>query len=115
VPQNLTEHYKKELHPCFLDVVLVGTPYSQIEKILERYKYFSNREYVDIFVDILSNIVEHAPKETVDISIVAVPMHWTRYFFRGFDHIAFLSKKFARKEGISYTKLLRTTSILHQV
>lgn len=93
LPIDLTEHYKKELSELFLDAVYVATKYSEIEILLARYKYASERENVDIFVDLLSKLVEKYnighEKEPI---LVPVPMHWSRYFLRGFNHTKYLSK-----------------------
>jgi hypothetical protein len=82
-PMDLTGHYKKELGDIALDAIYVGVPYKNIETSLHRFKYSSEREYVDIFVDILSKLVEkYDILHNDNCLIVPVPMHWTRYIFR---------------------------------
>lgn len=39
--------------------------------------------------------------------ITSVPMHWSRYLLRGFDHVAYLAKRVAKEQKIPIKKLLR--------
>lgn len=82
-PEDLMNHYKKELSELFLDAVYISTRYTLIERSLERYKFYSHREEKDIFVDLLSKCVaKYDLNQGNNISIVPVPMHWSRYFSR---------------------------------
>lgn len=53
--------------------------------MLESYKYHSERLYCDVFVDMLAEII--VTQDTTDAVLVSVPMHWSRYTLRGFDHM----------------------------
>ncbi len=114
-PSDLTEHYKEELGILALDEIYIATSYHEIEKSIIRYKYESKREYVDIFVDLLAKLGEQhqifSDKKSV---IVPVPMHWSRYILRGFDHTHTLAKKLAQITGLPYQKHLSTKWSRHQ-
>lgn len=45
-PQDLTEHYKKELSDFSLDGVYISSHYRDISYTIEAYKYRSDRQYV---------------------------------------------------------------------
>ncbi len=92
-PIDLTDHYRKELGHIALDAVYVATKYSEIEQSITRYKYSSERENVDLFVDLLSKLVEKYQIQLENnLLFVPVPMHWTRYFIRWFDHTNYMAK-----------------------
>lgn len=44
-----------------------------------------------------------------------IPMHWSRYYIRGFDHIHFLAEKFSKKVQIPVFPILRTKFTRRQV
>jgi predicted amidophosphoribosyltransferase len=41
-----------------MDKIFVATKYSEVEKMVERFKYFSDREYVEVFGELLAKVVE---------------------------------------------------------
>ena len=41
------------------------------------------------------------------IALMAVPMHWSRYIIRGFDHMDLLASGLARENGITKIQALR--------
>lgn len=115
LPADLTDHYKNELGNLYLDNIYIATKYSEVEENITRYKYFSERENVDLFVDLLAKIVDHYKICTENnILFVPVPMHWSRYFIRGFDHTSYLAKYLSKKTGLPYQKLLSTKWSKHQ-
>lgn len=94
IPQNITEHYRGDYPKLLLDEVIVATSYKNIEHILERYKYHSDRSYAQIFTDML---ISSLPVISADTIITTVPMHWSRYTIRGYDHVDYLAKKLSKK------------------
>ena len=93
LPLDLTEHYRKELGDISIDAIYVATKYSEIEQSIARYKYSSERENVDLFVDLLSKLIQKYEIQLEDnILLVPVPMHWSRYCMRGFDHMNYIAK-----------------------
>ncbi len=115
LPLDLTEHYRKELGDLSLDAVYVATKYSEIEQHIARYKYSSERENVDLFGDLLSNLVEkYQIQFEKNLLLVPVPMHWTRYFMRGFDHTYYMAKYLSKKLGLPFGKILSTKWSRHQ-
>ena len=114
-PADLTRHYQKELWEIFLDTFYVATSYSEIEEHIARYKYESKREYVDIFVDLLAKLGDKykifSSKESL---LVPVPMHWSRYFSRWFDHTGLIVDLLSKRETIPYRKILSTQWAKHQ-
>jgi hypothetical protein len=57
-PQDLTEHYAQEMVDSSLDAVYIAAHYSNIAYTIEAYKYRSDRQHVDEYVDLLMKIVE---------------------------------------------------------
>lgn len=106
--QNLTEHYKNEIKDFQLDGVYIGAHYVDVQDSIEAYKYRSDRQYAWQYVDILAKVVEkYVEKEISNCSIVAVPMHWSRYMIRWFNHIEFLVTRLSDKLAIPYKKPLQ--------
>lgn len=105
--RNLTKHYRVDFPNIELDAVFVWAQYSDIENILESYKYHSERTHVHLFVQILSKILQE--QDIRDVIIITVPMHWSRYGLRGFDHMDYIVKKLSRDMDIPYLQPLRTS------
>lgn len=107
LPKSLTKHYTEELSECFLDEVYIATEYRHIEKILTLYKYHSHREYEVIFQDLYKQLIDYIIKETGEKwSFVPVPMHWSRYIFRWFDHIWRIVKRCAKHSKQEFFPIL---------
>ncbi len=107
--QDRIEHYRVDFPGFYLDRILVACEYHDIEKALELYKYHSHREYVDIFVDIFARLLsEIDTSNSWEVVISTVPMHWTRYGIRWFDHMDYIAKRLARETGIPYVQFLGT-------
>ncbi len=110
--QELGNHYRNELDQFYLDQIWVASEYKYTKEIIERFKYHSEREYAvqlsEYFIA-LSNNCDVFPNDGTEWVIVPVPMHWSRYFMRGFDHIWLLSQKVSEATGIPYRKILTTS------
>jgi ComF family protein len=108
-PKDLTAHYANEIKDNHLDGIYVATEYKNIVHTIELYKYKSHRQYADNYVDILAKIVDlYIPESDKDALVIAnVPMHWSRYIIRGFDHIDYLCMWLSKKTGINYVRPLR--------
>ena len=100
--QDLTLHYHEEIESCMLDGIYVGSRYHNIVDMIEWYKYRSDRQYVSIFGDILAKIIDRSIsiRSKDDIGIVSVPMHWSRYIIRWFDHTDLLSQYVAKQVSL---------------
>lgn len=101
-PQDLTDHYRKEISTMSMDGLYIATHYGSIRHTIEAYKYRSDRQHVSVYVDLLSKLVEQYCHSSLDsdVAIVGVPMHWSRYMIRGFSHIDLLSRRLVSKIGI---------------
>jgi ComF family protein len=109
-PKNLTAHYRGELRHVEYNEVCVWGDYREWEKEIERYKYHSDRHISTDLVEVLSKCVEvslYYGKHD-DWVIVPVPMHWSRYILRGFDHTKMLAKGLATHLWFQYTPVLKT-------
>ncbi len=79
-----------------------------MEQSITRFKYDSRREYLSE----LSEALFVAKKTSFlfslydDWVIVPVPMHWSRYIFRGFNHTKLLSKTFAKNLSLPLKNIL---------
>lgn len=105
--RDLTEHYRVDFPWIELDAVFVWAKYRDIENILELYKYHSDRSYAKVFVQILRDILQK--QDMKDAVIMTVPMHWSRYTIRGFDHMDYLARKLSKEMGIIYLQPLKTS------
>jgi competence protein ComFC len=113
--QNETDHYHKELSECFMDSVYIASSYKQIRSLLEAYKYRSERENGDIFWKILSQSpLFWTLLSWQKVCIVPVPMHWSRYIIRGYNHIELLSGNLSRLTHIPTSLILWTTFSFRQ-
>lgn len=92
VPQQVSlhsmkEHYVQELEKVYFDDIFVGVEYGEIKTLLHLYKYQSRGVFALQFASLFGDMVDRFFEEEVEISrdnvkIVAVPMHWTRFFIR---------------------------------
>lgn len=106
-PQDLTEHYKNEIKEFKLDGVYIGAHYIDIRENIEAYKYRSDRQYIWQYVEILSKVVEkYVDKNNGNPVLVGVPMHWTRYMIRWFNHIDSLVSGLSKNISIPVKKPL---------
>lgn len=105
--RDLTEHYRIDFPRIELDAVFVWVKYRDVEDVLEAYKYHSERSYAKVFVQILRDILQK--QDTKDSVIMTVPMHWSRYTLRGFNHMDYLARKLSKELGITYIKALKTS------
>ena len=107
-PQDLTEHYKNEINDFQLDGVYIGAHYVDVRDSIEAYKYRSDRQYAWEYVDVLAKVVDkYVEKENNNCAIIAIPMHWSRYMIRGFDHIGLLVTRLSSRLSIPYEKPLQ--------
>ena len=107
-PKNLTSHYKNELSDVYMDEIYSITEYKDIENLLTRFKYQSQREVWVQFIPLFEQLLNQKfPKDSLwDIFLVPTPMHWSRYFSRWFDHIHWMSKKISKKSGFPLLPLV---------
>lgn len=105
---SLLEKYKEELDEIYFDDIFVATYYENIKNKLEQYKFFSDRSLVAEFSDLFCRIyVEQMSNfDKNDFYITSVPMHWSRYLIRWFDHMSNLAKYFCEKNNFNYIKIL---------
>lgn len=75
--------------------------------ILESYKYHSDRSHVDLFVSMLSGVIDQY--NLTDVTLMTVPMHWSRYTLRGFDHMDYIMKRLSHRVHLPYIQPLSTS------
>jgi ComF family protein len=86
----------------------VAAHYRDISQSIEAYKYRSDRQHGDLYVDLLAKVVEkYGLLSFDDIALVSVPMHWSRYLIRGFNHIDFLVSRLSRGSRIPHIRPIR--------
>lgn len=104
-PQDLTVHYNQEIAENALDGVYIAAHYKDISYTIEAYKYRSDRQHVWEYVDLLARVVEQYDLLSHDdIAFVSVPMHWSRYMIRGFNHVDLLTSWLSRRLGVDIIK-----------
>jgi ComF family protein len=108
-PRDLTHHYQKEIANLSLDRVYIGSDYSHVSEMVDRYKYHSDRTQTRELITILGSICNIADLENIDdYTVVPIPMHWSRYLIRGFHHTDRLARELAQMNGMYYSPLLKT-------
>jgi ComF family protein len=112
-PKNLTQHYRVELRHVEvgeLDEICVWGNYQHLEYDIERYKYHSDRHISTRLVEVLAKCVEVSTfyGEHGDWVVVPIPMHWSRYILRGFDHTRRLAKELAERMNVGYAPILKS-------
>jgi predicted amidophosphoribosyltransferase len=75
--------------------------------ILESYKYHSDRSHVDLFVSMLSQALDQY--ELTGVTLMTVPMHWSRYTLRGFDHMDYIMRRLSYRVHLQYIQPLSTS------
>ncbi len=92
--KNITEHYKNDLSHLFLDEVWIASEYHETKDLIEDYKYHSHREYRSMLLLYYIELFKLQKDFFSDSfpSIVPVPMHWSRYGIRGFDHVRYMAE-----------------------
>lgn len=106
ISRDDTKHYTSELETLYLDGVFIATSYESSKSLLERYKYHSDREVSSLLVPLLLESLDNVwVSQDID-AIVPVPMHWSRYFLRGYNHIWLLAKGLSHKTKIPYLPAL---------
>jgi competence protein ComFC len=109
--KNLTKHYKDELPHLALDEVWVASEYRQMKYLIEQYKYQSEREKLQELASYIIDIYRHyiwQIGEDEEWCIIPVPMHWSRYFIRGFDHMWLIARVVSESTWLPYISPLRT-------
>lgn len=117
-PKSYIDIYRHELGEVFVDEIIVATNYENIHVKLERYKYRSEsyieKDFAEIFEKVFSNINDISTN--IDMSklcrtstiVSTIPMHWSRFLIRGFDHMSNIAKIFAKNIDIKNEQLLKT-------
>lgn len=57
-PKDLTDHYRQEIHDLALNKIYVAAHYTDIQYTIEAYKYRSDRQHVEEYVDLLAKVIE---------------------------------------------------------
>ncbi|GAB0175273.1 MAG: hypothetical protein HHAS10_11520 [Candidatus Altimarinota bacterium] len=109
-PRNLTAHYRYENGDIFFDEICVGGNYKNLSHKIERYKYQSARHLSTELVEVLSKCVEVSCffSQWDDWEVVPIPMHWTRYIFRGFHHTKKIGIEFSKKYNFNFSSPIGT-------
>jgi len=81
--------------------------YHDIEHDLEAYKYHSDRGKKGDIASFFNQGIQHIPDISDNYCMITVPMHWSRYTIRGFDHMHEIVKSLQKKYHLPYQKLLK--------
>lgn len=109
VPLDKTDHYKNELGKLYLDRVLVASPYNvTLAAVIEKFKYHSYPEYVDRLIPFYLSLIDHDAIQIKEYTLIPMPMHWSRYWLRGYDHMYMLVKQ------LSWVIGARSNQYLHR-
>lgn len=94
----------KEQPVPWSDAICLFVMNSNVQRIVEKYKYNNKIEF-------LSQLADSAAHKIQDSNIhfdcvTAVPLHFMKYLYRGYNQSALLAKKIAKVTGIGYKSLL---------
>jgi ComF family protein len=106
VPKEKIAHYVKEIPDILVESIIVAGSYESFRKQIELYKYASQREYAQYFAQIYHTMIQDSIKNPEEYVIVPVPMHWSRYIYRWFDHMALICDILRETYGYRSKKLL---------
>lgn len=113
-PFNKTQHYHQEIKGCSLDVIWVGSLYtSAVAFLLREYKFHSSIEYLDDILPYYQAIALQY-EDLSGYTMVPLPMHWSRYLIRGFDHTDILASSLSRLICLPQCRLLSRRYSRHQ-
>jgi ComF family protein len=91
------------------DFYSVGRRQGVLKKLVDDYKFQSQRATADVLVYLLDKVLPRLPADIVVVPIPTVPAHIRQ---RSFDHAALLARKLARRRHLRYASLLqRKTNI----
>lgn len=105
--RSLLQHYVVQLDEVFFDDILVATEYKYISHVLELYKFHSDRRFARVFAHMFLQIWKDSGVSLDGAVIVSVPMHWSRYWMRGFDHMGRIADILSRETHMAHKPLLR--------
>lgn len=111
-PRDLTEYYKVQLETLYLDSIIVARRYDEVDSIIEAYKYRSERWHASEIIWAITDMCTMSPyvskfgENMSNFTIVPVPMNWTRYAFRWFDHVLNIANWLSKKLNISCSHCL---------
>lgn len=89
----------------------VGDRANALKLVIDTYKYESTRAVSITFADLLNNILPHLPPDT---RVVGIPTASDHVRIRGFDHMAVLARRFAKKRGLVAVAPLERITNEHQ-
>lgn len=105
-PEDLTAHYRSEISSLSVDRIYIAWAYRDYHKKIESYKYRSNREYAEYFAQIFDTMIQKYIWDTSEYIIVPVPMHWSRYLYRSYDHMGLIASILEKEYGYYISHLL---------
>ncbi len=96
------EHYQKELEKIYFDDIFVAAEYEILRPKIESYKYRSEvrhvKDFASIFDLMIDDFIVKNPQE--NIRLTPIPMHWSRYLTRWFDHMSKIVKVLSKRSWI---------------
>ncbi|MBS9783836.1 ComF family protein [Candidatus Gracilibacteria bacterium] len=109
--KDYTDEYNEQLEKNYLDSVVVAREYEEVKNLLKSYKYTGGRhlslEISKIYTGMIGDYFQG--KSLKNTIIVAVPTHWRRWIWRGFDHMKIISQETAKNLDIRRISLLSTS------
>lgn len=118
IDTNFLKKLEKEnfsLKNVYFDSVFVAGKYEEILWYLELYKFHSDRKFSKMFANIFENAIKKSWKDFSGYIFVPVPMHWSRYFIRGFDTMDLIVKRLAKNTSHRYEYILGTRFSRRQI
>lgn len=107
--RDLTQHYKSDFPTISIDKIYVIADYSIIHEDIEAYKYRSDRSKARKFVELFVKVFDTIWSKIDDECITTIPMHWSRYFIRGFNHMDYILNILTQKVSIPYIQPFKTS------
>jgi len=89
----------------FLRVFVVGERAGTLKRLVDDFKFNSERGQVKVIIGLLDTVVPDLPSDTIVVPIPTIAPHIRQ---RGFGHTELIARLFARKRGLKYDGRLLT-------
>jgi len=66
-------------------------------KIMHYFKYYGFKDLAEIMTQDFAKILPKSIKKLDNLFVIPVPIHWTRFLWRGFNQAQILASKFSKK------------------
>lgn len=100
--------------PAYDEVLPILGYQRETAKALAEFKFYKNMIFGQFWVDVLFSHNFHLHEALNHAAWITVPLHWRRYWLRGFNQTQWLLKRFARAKNLTVLRPLSRTRYVKQ-